>query len=255
MFDAVTSPPKSESELTELEAIDRAFAPTSVFAETEMGPVVSTEPSLGYANPDVKPTAFGGADTEVEVAPGTILTPYALAVAPACEPGDDAPAEPASSKTDASAKASGSRIATTHYGPACERRNRSALFEPATGEFDEAFARSLVRPQRRIVGDVPGNLFGDRPDFLDDARLVLGVVEQLVDPRFGAVVGLDVVLQQQLAEDETDPDVREGPEREQPLRRVDERVDLGMICLDLRDNRADRLVDERDPDFLRPSHS
>jgi hypothetical protein len=42
---------------------------------------------------------LGGADTDVEVAPGTTLTPYALAVAPACEPWDDAPAEPVSSRT------------------------------------------------------------------------------------------------------------------------------------------------------------
>jgi len=75
MLDAVTSPPKRESELTELAAVERAFAARSVDAETEIGPVVSTEPSLGYANPDVKPTALGGADTEVEEAPGTILTP------------------------------------------------------------------------------------------------------------------------------------------------------------------------------------
>ena len=44
---AVTSPPKSESELTELEAMDRAFVPTFVEAETETGPVVRMEPSLG----------------------------------------------------------------------------------------------------------------------------------------------------------------------------------------------------------------
>jgi len=96
---AVTSPPKRENEPTELDAVERAFAPTSVFAEAEIGPVVTTEPSPGYANPEVKPTALGGADTDVEVAPGTILTPYALAVAPACEPWDDAPAEPVSSRT------------------------------------------------------------------------------------------------------------------------------------------------------------
>jgi hypothetical protein len=43
----VTSPPKSDSELTELEAIERAFVATFVEAETEIGPVVRTEPSLG----------------------------------------------------------------------------------------------------------------------------------------------------------------------------------------------------------------
>jgi hypothetical protein len=47
MLDAVTSPPKSDSELTELEAIERAFVPTLVEAETETGPVVKIEPSLG----------------------------------------------------------------------------------------------------------------------------------------------------------------------------------------------------------------
>jgi hypothetical protein len=74
-FDAVTSPLKSENELTELEAVERAFAPTSVEADAEMEPVVTIEPSLGYANPEVNPTAFGGADTAVELAPGTTLTP------------------------------------------------------------------------------------------------------------------------------------------------------------------------------------
>ena len=47
MLDAVTSPAKSESVLTELEAMERAFVPTVVDAETETGPVVRTEPSLG----------------------------------------------------------------------------------------------------------------------------------------------------------------------------------------------------------------
>jgi len=47
MLDAVTSPAKSESVLTELEAMERAFVPTEVDAETETGPVVRTEPSLG----------------------------------------------------------------------------------------------------------------------------------------------------------------------------------------------------------------
>jgi hypothetical protein len=32
------------------------------------------------------------------------------------------------------------------------------------------------------------------------------------------------------------------------------RIYLGMLVLDLRDDRADRLVDERNPDVLRPRH-
>jgi hypothetical protein len=70
-----TSPPNSVTELTELEAVERAFAPTSVEADAEIEPVVMIEPSLGYANPDVKPTALGGAETDVELPPGTTLTP------------------------------------------------------------------------------------------------------------------------------------------------------------------------------------
>jgi len=45
--DAVTSPPKSDNELTELAAVERALVATSVEAETDSGPVVRTEPSLG----------------------------------------------------------------------------------------------------------------------------------------------------------------------------------------------------------------
>jgi hypothetical protein len=59
----------------------------------------------------VKPTAFGGADTAVELAPGTTLTPYALAVADGCEPFGDAPAEPATSRTTANPRTTCSRMA------------------------------------------------------------------------------------------------------------------------------------------------
>ena len=38
------------------------------------------------------------------------------------------------------------------------------------------------------------------------------------------------------------------------MRRADERVDLGVLALDLGDDRADRLVDERDPDLLLVRH-
>ena len=97
-------------------------------------------------------------------------------------------------------------------------------------------------------------MLGVRANLRDHPRLEFGIPEQQVDPGFGAVVGLDVVLEQQLAEDEPDPDVSEGPEREQSLRRVDEHSDLGVIGLNLRHDRPDRLVDERDPDLLRLSH-
>jgi hypothetical protein len=75
----VISPPKTESVLTVLEAAARAFAFTPVEAEAVSDPVVRIVPSLGYANPDAKPTVSFGAETEVEIAPSwpgmTILIP------------------------------------------------------------------------------------------------------------------------------------------------------------------------------------
>jgi hypothetical protein len=47
MLDAVTSPPKSENELTEIVPNECAVAATDVEAEAERAPVVTTEPSLG----------------------------------------------------------------------------------------------------------------------------------------------------------------------------------------------------------------
>jgi hypothetical protein len=45
----VTSPPNSDSELTELEAVERAFAArlADADADAETEPVVRTDPSLG----------------------------------------------------------------------------------------------------------------------------------------------------------------------------------------------------------------
>ena len=70
----------------------------------------------------------------------------------------------------------------------------------------------------------------------------------------GAVVGRDVVVDEQLAELHADADVRERPERENAARRPDETLDLGIGGLDLRDDAADRLVDERKPDLVVLAH-
>jgi hypothetical protein len=43
-------------------------------------------------------------------------------------------------------------------------------------------------------------------------------------------------------------------EREHAVRRLDERRDVGMLALDLLDDAADRLVDERDPQLLGLAH-
>jgi hypothetical protein len=69
MLDAVTSPPKSENELTEIDAREWASPATDVDAVAVSGPVVTMEPSLGYAKPDDDPLAFGGAETDVELPP------------------------------------------------------------------------------------------------------------------------------------------------------------------------------------------
>ena len=58
------------------------------------------------------------------------------------------------------------------------------------------------------------------------------------------------MLDEQLAELHPDADVGERPEREQAPRRADEPVDLGSSAWTLRDDAADRLVDERKPDLV-----
>src|SRR4051794_28432524 len=80
------------------------------------------------------------------------------------------------------------------------------LLEPAARELTEALARLLVRHQRGVVGDVAGDLFGYSPNLRDNPCLVFGIAEQLLDPSLRAVVGLDVVFDQQLAENEPDAD-------------------------------------------------
>jgi hypothetical protein len=47
----------------------------------------------------------------------------------------------------------------------------------AAGELAETLARWLVRAERRLIGGVPGDLFGDRPDLLHDTFLVGRVAE------------------------------------------------------------------------------
>src|ERR1700747_148784 len=97
-------------------------------------------------------------------------------------------------------------MATAHYGPARERRKRGdlALVAVATRELEEALPCRLVGPERCAAGNVTADLLGHRLDFLFDPRLVFGRAEQHLDPGLGAVVRLDVVVDQQFAEDEAD---------------------------------------------------
>src|SRR5207245_7330738 len=70
----------------------------------------------------------------------------------------------------------------------------------------------------------------------------------------GSVVGREVVVEQELAEHETDADVRERAKREDAMRRADQPVDLRVVLLDLLHDAPDRLVDEREPDLLGAGH-
>jgi hypothetical protein len=119
-------------------------------------------------------------------------------------------------------------------------------------ELAEAGARVVVRADRLAVriARVGGDLLRHRPELRDDRCPVPLLAEERLDPGLRAVVGRHVGVDEQLAEEDADADLGEGPEREDPLRARDERVDLGVLALQLRDDRADRLVDQRDPDVF-----
>ena len=80
------------------------------------------------------------------------------------------------------------------------------------------------------------------------------IAEQRPDPTRGAVVRGDVVLEQELAEQHAATNVRERSEREQAVGRLDEPRDVVVLAFDLLDDRADRLVDERNPEILDVGH-
>src|SRR5918994_804384 len=124
------------------------------------------------------------------------------------------------------------------------------------GELAEAVAGGVVRAELLViaVARVARDLLGHRAHLARDCVAVLGRAEQEFDPVVGAVVGRDVVVDEELSELHTDADVGEGPEGEDAPRRADEAYDLGVVGLDLRDDAADRLVDERKPDLLVLAH-
>ena len=84
--------------------------------------------------------------------------------------------------------------------------------------------------------------------------MVLRVVQQRLDPALVRVLGRPFLLEQQLAEQDADADVRERAEREDTVRRTHEPVDFRVLRLEPRDDVADRLVDERKPDLLGARH-
>ena len=128
--------------------------------------------------------------------------------------------------------------------------SRLGRVQPA-GEGAEAFARSLVGPERGVVGElrVGGDVTRDRADLVLDRLSVRRVGQELVDPGARALVR-HVVIDEQRAEQDPGPHVGESAKGELPARRVDQRGDLGILRLQAGDELPDGLVDERKPEIF-----
>jgi hypothetical protein len=87
-----------------------------------------------------------------------------------------------------------------------------------------------------------------------EGRVVLRIAQQRLDPALVCLVRGEVLLEQQLTQENADADVRKRAERENPMRRADEAIDLGVLGLELRDDVADRFIDERKPDLFGTRH-
>src|SRR5439155_4066256 len=132
-------------------------------------------------------------------------------------------------------------------------RPRTLVAELPPREFAEPRARSLIGAGG-LVRVSFRELFRHRPDLGGDLKPMVWISKQPLHPGLGAVIRLELVLHQQAAENDPDPNVREGAKRQELLRRVDERTELGVLGLDLAHDRADRLVDEREPEVVLLRH-
>ena len=123
-------------------------------------------------------------------------------------------------------------------------------------ERAEAVAHALVRSERLVVGvpRVGGDLLRHRTHFALDRRTVGGLAQQRVDPALGSVPGGNVVVEEELAEEDPDPDVGECPEGEDPMRRLYLGGELRVVSHDPIDDAADRLVDQWDPELVEIRH-
>ena len=141
--------------------------------------------------------------------------------------------------------------------PARRGREDSVAGELLPGELPEAVPGILVRAERFVVCvlGVGGDLLRDGPHLAVQRIVVLRVTQQRLHPGLVRIFGSELLLEEQLAEQDPDTDVREGAERKDPMRRTDETVDLRILGLEPRDDVADRLVDERKPDLLGARHS
>src|SRR5581483_4898137 len=124
--------------------------------------------------------------------------------------------------------------------------------EPLARELPEPLARGVVRAERLLVGvlRVGRDLLRDGADLRSERLGMLRVAEKRLDPALRAVVRGHVVCEEELPEQDAAADVRERAEREDAPRRLDELLQLGIAVDDRLDDRADRLVDERNPQLL-----
>src|SRR3954464_3182359 len=133
---------------------------------------------------------------------------------------------------------------------------RSVAGELLTRKFPETVTRALVRAERLLVGvpGIGGDLLRDRLDLSAQGIVVLRVTQQGLDPRVVGVLGAELLFEQELSQEDADADIGERPKGEDAMRRADETIDLRVLRLDARDDVADGLVDEREPDFLGACH-
>src|SRR4051812_527822 len=95
-------------------------------------------------------------------------------------------------------------------------------------ECAEALAGCVVWTERLFVPvlRVRRDLLRDGADLGSECVVMRRVAQQRLDPALRAVVGGDVVLEQELPEDETAADIGERAEGEDPVRRRDELSDV-----------------------------
>src|SRR5258707_1302035 len=130
------------------------------------------------------------------------------------------------------------------------------LAELLARELAEALAGLVVWAHLPVVriARIGGDFFCNGTKLVHDGLLVPWIAEQRLDPGLRPVVLRYVVVHEELPEQDPDPDVGERPKREDSVRRRDELVDLGVRRLQGADDRADRLVDQWDPELFLLTH-
>src|SRR5262249_38509335 len=92
------------------------------------------------------------------------------------------------------------------------------------------------------------------PHLAMEGLVVPRLLEQSLDPVLVCVKGVELLVEEELAELDADADVRERAKSQDPVRRPDEPADLGILRLDAGHDVANGLVAERQPATLAPRH-